>query len=71
MSVAAESMNSIIETRQNTAIHEKCQDISCVIDIETQIYAEVEVQVQVTVHLEIKLNNNVDYSGLNQNKRQR
>lgn len=45
MSVAAESMNSIIETRQNTPIHGKCQDISCVIDIETQIYAEVEVQV--------------------------
>lgn len=51
MSLAAESMNSIIETRQNPAVDGKCQDISSVIDIETQIYAEVEVQVQVTVHL--------------------
>lgn len=44
MSLAAESMNSIIETRQNPAVDGRCQDISSVIDIETQIYAEVEVQ---------------------------
>ena len=44
-------MNSIKEKRQNPENDGKCQDSSVVIELETQIYAEVELQVQVTVHL--------------------